>query len=424
MTTPETHTPAQSTTDRRYPWELLVLLWLAFFLNQADRQIYGVVLPLIKRDLKLTDEQLGLIASVLFWTYGLLVPVAGYLGDRFSKTRIITYCLFFWSCATLTTGFCATLLQFVVVRGIATGGGEAFYAPSANALLSQYHAKNRSLVLSIHQTGVYIGITLSGLIAGFIAERYGWRNAFYGFGAAGIVLAFVLLKRLRPDVPAVRTALVRPSFLQTALVIYRKPTVWCLTLGFACMVFVTVAFQTWMPTFLFEKFGLSLTEAGFYALVFHHIGAFVGVLLGGNLADRFARSQPRNRLVVHGLGLLLAVPFIVWVGQGTSLVGVYAALTLFGLFRGVYDSNIFAALYEVVPVARRATASGLLLMFAFLIGAIAPYLLGVLKPTLGLSLGFSSLAAVYGLGGLLILGAAYWFFKKDTRTPRRDATHR
>ena len=69
-------------------WEMLILLWLAFFLNQADRQIFNVVLPLIRKDLGLTDAELGLIASALIWTYGLLVPIAGFIGDIFSKRNI------------------------------------------------------------------------------------------------------------------------------------------------------------------------------------------------------------------------------------------------------------------------------------------------------------------------------------------------
>lgn len=128
-------------TRKNYKWELLVLLWLAFFLNQADRQIFSVVLPLIRKDLGLSDAELGLIASALVWTYGLLVPIAGFIGDRFSRRNILGVSLVFWSLATLSTGFCTTLIQFVLLRGMATGGGEAFYAPSANSLLSEHHPK-------------------------------------------------------------------------------------------------------------------------------------------------------------------------------------------------------------------------------------------------------------------------------------------
>ncbi len=400
-------------------WELLILLWLAFFLNQADRQIFSVVLPLIRQDLGLTDAQLGLIASALIWTYGLLVPVAGFLGDRFSRRNILGFCLLFWSVATLFTGFCSSLVQFILLRGVATGGGEAFYAPSANALLGETYRENRSFVLSIHQTAVYFGVVLSGLIAGYIGQHYGWQRAFYGFGGLGIILALVFFSRIPKDRPAVKPAGQESAFAEVgrvAGIIIRKPTVVLLTLGFGCMVFVNVGYLTWMPSFLVDKFGLSLTEAGFSALFYHHLGAFLGVLSGARIADHYARTTGRSRLIVQALGLLLGAPFIYWMSQCDTPTLTYAVLFGFGVFRGWYDSNIVASLYEVVPAGIRSSAYGLMLACAFLIGASSPYFLGVLKPTLGLTTGLASLSISYVLGAVFIGTAAFAFFNRDQET--------
>ncbi|CCH55994.1 Protein spinster homolog 1 [Fibrisoma limi BUZ 3] len=416
ITEPEPASSLVTSGRAGFRWELLVLLWLAFFLNQADRQIFSVVLPLIRQDLGLTDAELGLIASALVWTYGLLVPIAGFIGDRFSRRNILGVCLLFWSMATLFTGFCTTLMQFILLRGMATGGGEAFYAPSANALLGENYPKNRSFVLSIHQTAVYFGIVLSGLIAGYVGEHYGWQRAFYLFGGFGIVLAFIFFSRIPKDDPNVGVVGQRPvlaEIAETARIVVRKPTVVLLTLGFGCMVFVNVGYLTWMPSFLVDKFGLSLTDAGFSSLFYHHLGAFLGVLSGARIADYYARTNPRSRLVVQSLGLLLGAPFIYFISQSDTEVMTYAALFGFGIFRGWYDSNIVASLYEVVAPGIRSSAYGLMLACAFLIGASAPYLLGVLKPTLGLTAGLASLSGAYILGGLLIAGAAKWFFEKD-----------
>ncbi|MGA0555153.1 MFS transporter [Larkinella sp. VNQ87] len=408
--------PVMTRKPSGYRWELLALLWMAFFLNQADRQIFSVVLPLIRQDLGLTDAELGLIASALVWTYGLLVPMAGFIGDRFSRRNILGFCLLFWSLATLLTGFCSTVLQFILLRGIATGGGEAFYAPSANALLGEKYPENRSFALSIHQTAVYFGIILSGIIAGYVGENYGWQRAFYLFGGLGIVLALVFFARIPKDVRSIETANQLPLLAeigQTARVIVRKPTVIMLTLGFGCMVFVNVGYLTWMPSFLVDKFGMSLTDAGFSALFYHHLGAFLGVLSGAKIADHFAKTNPRSRLVVQALGLLLGAPFIYWISMSDTQVMTYGALFGFGIFRGWYDSNIVASLYEVVAPNIRSSAYGLMLACAFLIGASAPYLLGVLKPTLGLTVGLASLSVVYVLGSLFIGSGSIWFFDKD-----------
>jgi len=404
-----------------YKWELLILMWFAFFLNQADRQIFSVVLPLIRKDLGLTDGELGLIASALVWTYGLLVPIAGFAGDSFSRRNIIGFALLFWSVSTLSTGLCTTLIQFILLRGIATGGGEAFYAPASNALLGVNYPKNRAFVLSIHQTGNYAGIVLSGLIAGYVGEHYGWEKAFYLFGGFGILLAFLIFKRLPKDNPGGNNEGVREvsihekwnEILKTALIVGRKPTFWLLTLAFGCMVFVNVGYLTWMPSFLAEKFKMSLTNAGFSSLFYHHLGAFGGVLSGAKMADHYARTKPQSRLIVQAMGLLMGAPFIYWMSVSSSQNLTYTALFLFGIFRGWYDSNIVASLYEVVPEKIRSSAYGLMLMCAFLIGAASPYILGVLKPTLGLSAGLSYLSIIYVIGGVLIGLAVVFSFKKD-----------
>jgi MFS transporter, Spinster family, sphingosine-1-phosphate transporter len=393
--------------------ELLTLLWFAFFLNQADRQIFSVVLPLIRKDLGLSDAELGLIASALVWTYGLLVPVAGFVGDRFSRINIIGFALLFWSASTLSTGFCTTLMQFILLRGIATGGGEAFYAPSANALLSEKYAENRAFVLSVHQTAVYLGIILSGVIAGYIGERYGWQNAFYLFGVAGIGLSILIFRRLQNDTPRFDIPSEQIGIIKTAQIILQKPTVLLLTLAFGCMVFVNVGYLTWMPTFLADKFNLTLTQAGFSSLFYHHLGAFLGVLMGAKIADTYTKQNPKSRLLVQGMGLLFGAPFIYLMSISTNQTVTYAALFFFGIFRGWYDSNIVASLYEVVPEKIRSSAYGLMLMCAFLVGASSPYLLGVLKPTLGLSVGLSYLSLVYALGAGLIGTAIWLFFDND-----------
>lgn len=398
-------------STKSYKWELLALLWIAFFLNQADRQIFSVVLPLIKKDLKLTDAELGLIASSLVWTYGLLVPVAGFIGDKWSRRNIIGTSLCFWSIATLFTGLSTTLTQFILLRGIATGGGEAFYAPAANALISEEHKSRRSFALAIHQSAVYFGIILSGLIAGYIAEHYGWRNAFYLFGGLGIIIAIAIFSRLKKDMPT--QVIKKVSIGQTVKVVAKKPTIILLTAAFASMVFVNVGYLTWMPSLLVEKFGLTLTQAGFSSMFYHHLGAFIGVIIGGTIADKLSKINPRNRLVVQAIALLCGAPFIYWIGMGTTESTTYMALFLFGIFRGAYDSNIFASLFEVVKPAIKSSASGLMLMCAFLVGAFAPYFLGVLKPTMGLALGLSWLWVSYFMGACFIFIAVIFFFNKD-----------
>ena len=106
-------------------------------------------------------------------------------------------------------------------------------------------------------------------------------------------------------------------------------------------------------------------------------------------------------------------PFIFLLGMGNTPFLIYLALAFFGIFRGVYDSNIFAALYDVVEPRFRSTATGLMLMFAFITGASAPYILGKIKPVLGLAWGLSALSVVYIAAALCIFVAVKFYYKKD-----------
>lgn len=399
-----------------YKWELLLWLWLAFFFNQADRQIFNVSLPLIKTDLGLTDAQAGLVGSLFALTLGLMIPFAGLAGDLFNRKKIIGFSLLFWSAATLLTGLSNTLLHLIVLRSLAVGGGEAFYAPAANGLIGQHHHKTRALAMSIHQTSLYAGVVVSGALGGYIAQRYGWKSAFYLFGGAGVVLSAVLFLRLRPT-PAATTTGSRADqfqfFKAALLALLRKPAARLLCGAFLALVVVNVGYTVWTPTFLHEKFGLSIAEAGFSSMFYHHVAAFAGVMGGGWLSDRLALKLVRYRLVLQSAGLVVGAPFIVGMGQATTPFWTFVCLSGFGFCRGLYEANLYTTLFEVIEPQYRSTAVGLSAMFAYVTAALAPFLLGYLKPTFGLSNGLSSLGLVYLFGGMCVWLALRFFFEND-----------
>lgn len=404
----------------QYKWELVILLSISFFFNQADRQIFNVVLSSIRDDLGLSDANMGLIASVFILVYALMVPVGGLLGDRINKKHVIFFSLLFWSSSTLLTGLSFTLIQLIILRSVATGGGESFYAPSANALICEYHDETRSTALSVHQAASYLGVVASGYLTGLIADHFGWRSAFYLFGGFGIMLAAILFVRIK-DSPSsnITDAQAKEKIRVNELlkVFFRKPTAIFLTLAFAGMIFVNVSFLTWMPTFLHEKFNFSLSRAGFDSTFYHFLAAFFGVMAGATLADKLAQRYFGIRGFIQMIGLYAGAPFIYIMSRSESFLIIYLALTLFGFCRGLYDSNIFAALYDVIEKPFRSTATGLMLMFAFVVGASAPYIMGLLKPVLGLSSGMALLSFIYIGSATSILIALIFFYKRDRVMP-------
>lgn len=395
--------------DRRflpYKWELIVLLWFAYFFNQADRQVYNVVLPLLSKDLQLSDVQAGLVASIFMWSYAGLVLVAGYAGDIFRRKWVVFWSLLIWSGATMLSGMSMGLIWLVFFRGLATGGGEAFYYPSANSLIGQYHHKTRALAMSIHQTALYIGIVASGLIAGWIAEHFGWRMSFYVFGLCGVTLSMIVLLRVKDvGISVAEIASAHKQQLPLSVVLKavgRKPTVWALCLAFSGFNFAGWGYFTWMPTFLHEKFGLSVTQAGFSAMFYTNVFALIGVLAAGRLSDAWAPCRRTLRIEFQCAGLFLGAPFLALMGLTENLTLCYLGLAGFGLFRGVYDSNLFVALFDVIEPRFRASAVGAMLAFAFAVSAFAPLLLGWAKSTIGLTAGIASLSLVF-LGSATIL---------------------
>ncbi len=395
-----------------YKWELIIVLWFAYFFNQGDRQVFNVVIPLIKKDLHLSDIELGLVATIFTIIYGCIVPFAGYASDFMKRKWIIFTSLLIFSLGTLLTGFTGGLFSLILIRGIVTGGGEAFYYPAATSLISEYHQKTRAMALSIHQTSLYIGVVASGFIAAYIGEHFGWRFSFYSFGLGGLILVVYVFFRIK-DTPQKQVVENRPPIWLVAKEIFAKKTVWMLCLAFGGMVFVNIGYVTWMPTFYYDKFHLSLSEAGFTSLFFHFAFAFLGVLIGGKLSDKFAFKRKTARLETEFIGLLGGVPFIFIMAHTFNLYISYAALAAFGFFRGVYDSNLFAALFDVVQPKYRATSVGLMTSFAFIVGAFSPLILGIIKTKYDLSVGISSLSVIYLLSALMIFFALRFFFKKD-----------
>ena len=405
---------------RLYKWELLAILWVAYFLNQGDRQIYNAVLPLIKADLKVSDVQLGMVATAFTLLYGVFVPLAGCLGDFVTKKWIVCLSLLTFSAGTLCTGFSTSILLLILFRSVATGVGEAFYYPAANSLIGQYHHSTRAQAMAVHQSSLYVGIIASSWIAGWVGESHGWRATFYTFGSFGLLMAAVVAMRLRNehrDFEDVRKDNQLPESQvklgEVLRSVLRTPTLYFLSVAFGAMVFATVGYMTWMPTFLYEKFHLSVKDAALNSMLYHFIFAFVGVMVGGRVSDRLAARRPMIRMEMEYLGLLLGAPFIWLMGTSSNLTMVYIALAGFGFFRGIYDSNLFAALFDVIPPRYRSSATGLMLCCAFTVGATSPVLLGYVKQHISLDIGLSSLAFVYLLGAALIFIATKMFFAKD-----------
>ena len=406
--------------SKSYKWEIIFLLWVAYFLNQADRQVFNTVLPHIQEYLGATDATMGLISTCFNIFFACTVPFAGYFADRLSRSKIIIFSVALFSVATMFTGYASTVVLMILMRSIATGVGEAIFGPTYPAIIAEYHdGSTRARAMSIHQTAYYIGVIASGFLAGLIADKIGWQYSFLIFGAAGVLFTFVLILRLRDKSPAQQktetTQSAKPSFFEAMAAIFKVPTAVCMIFGFTSLIFVLTGYLNWMPKCLMETFNLSAASAGFNSMFWTHAAAFVGVLVAGSLSDKLAASKGggKNRLILQAGGLLLAAPCIVLMGLSKEIWVVYAALAGFGFFRAFFDANTYSILYDVISERYHSSSSAVLQMFGFGMGSLAPLILGLMSPKLGLSGGIATLSVIWVVAGVVLLVAKFCFFDKD-----------
>ena len=414
-----------------YKWWVVTMLWFVCFFNYADRQAIFSVFELLKAEMHLSDVQLGIVGASFMWVYAAVGPSAGLVGDRINRKTLIITGLIFWSLITIATALSTKYSHLVLFRAL-EGFGEAFYFPASMSMLSSYHgAETRSRAMSIHQSSVYAGTIAGGSVAGLLGQHYGWRSSFYLFGSLGILLGVLLLVLLREpdrlpssqsigsnDTPvesfATRIGASLKEARNTVRELFSNPMVRILTLVFIGANFVAMIFLTWMPSFLYRKFNLSLAMAGVSATAYLQIASVLGVLSGGVLADRLARSNRGGRMLTQAIGLTLGVPFIFLAGWTLSVPIVIVALTGFGYFKGLYDANIWASLHDVVRPERRASAVGFMNSLGWIGGGVAPVAIAAASERFGMSACISANSMIYLLVAILLfygIRRYLWFSK-------------
>jgi MFS family permease len=396
----------------RYKWTVVGLLWFVCLFNYADRQAIFSVFPLLKAEMHLSDVQLGYVASSFMWVYAAAAPFAGMVGDRFRRKHVILGGLVFWSLITIATALSTRYWHLVIFRGL-EGLGEAFYFPASMSLISAWHGnETRSRAMSWHQSSVYAGTITGGAVAGYLAQRYGWRFGFRVFGSLGVLLAVVLLVLLKePETAAAREE--EPlRFSGAWLDVFRNPMAVALMAVFIGANFVAMVFLTWLPSYLTRTFHMSLTMAGFSATAYLQAASVLGVLTGGMVADAWVRKDGRGRMWTQAVGLFAGVPFLLLTGWTFSVTVFVFATMGFGFFKGMYDANIWASLHDVVPVERRATAVGVMNSIGWLGGGVAPVAMAKASGVWGMGTCLSATSAVYAVAGvLLVMGASRWMRK-------------
>lgn len=367
----------------RNAWLIVGLLCVVGCLNYLDRMMITTMRASIIETIPMTDGQFGLLTSVFLWTYGLLSPMAGFLADKFSRSKIIISGLLVWSLVTLMTAHATSFNELLITRAL-MGISEACYLPAALALIADYHrGSTRSLATGIHLAGVLVGQSL-GFIGAWIAESESWNMAFTIFGVVGIAHAFILVLTLRDRVQTIDAKIEDTEkealhFMTAVKDLFSRRNFILLLVFYSLLGVVAWLTIGWLPTFYKEHFNLSQTLAGAYATLYIHPAALVGAIIGGYLADKFIHKIPRSRIWIPILGLMVAAPAVFVAGGTTILPLTVGCFLLFSLTRVFSDVNLMPILCQISDPRHRATGLGILNAAACIVGGIGLYAGGLLR---------------------------------------------
>ena len=365
----------------RTAWLVVALLFPVALLNYLDRQMLATMKTSMVGDIPSIANKAdwGLVLGCFKWTYAILSPFAGFLSDRFSRKHVIVISLFVWSVVTWWTGQVTTFNELVIARA-AMGISEAFYIPTALALITEFHTQGtRSRAVGVHQAGIYIGQILGGF-AGHVADapHLGWRWAFNTCGIVGIVYAvplFFLLKNpprltnvpeATPPGTAIKELLGNRNFI--LLVLY-----------FTLPAIAGWVMRDWMPDILKQKFGLGQGAAGVTAVLYVQLASLVGALIGGFMADRWMRHSIRGRIFVSAIGMTLFLPALFTVGNAQILSVAILALIVFGIGWGFFDCNNMPILSQIARPQLLATGYGFMNLVSISMGGFGDWGFGFLQ---------------------------------------------
>ena len=390
-----------------YPWVLIGLLWCVAFLNAADRSIIIAVMPRLREEFGLSATELGLLNSVFFWIYAVMAFIAGRLGDSVRRSQVIIYGLVFWSVATGLTSLASGLAMLLALRGT-VAFGEAFYYPSATALISDWHRPGmRSRALSLHQTAVFAGAGIGSVAAGWIADISSWQTPFVIFGAIGVVYSLLLMRMLR-DAPIKHTAAEQDAPAEPIGVVFRIPPALMLCVIFFLGTGASTGVTVWAPTYVHDKLGLDLANSALWGSATINIAGFLSVPLGGLLADTLAKKTPIGRFYTLMIGLgsagILLLPLL-W---AETALAVGAVLLATSIGKGLFDGCIYAAMHDVMPPHARATAVGMMTMIGFFGAGLTPILVPKIGESYGMAAGMTSVAGLYFIAVIILFVMRPW----------------
>ncbi len=377
------------------------LLGFVIMIDQIDQNVLRGVATDLQKDLHLSDLQIGLLLSAFVLVNGLISVPAGYLADRFIRTRTVGHTVVAWSGITALTAAMPNFPSLLAVRG-ALGFGQAITEPCAASLLADYYPiEQRGLAFSIQQVLTFVGIGLGVGIGGAAATAWGWRSAFLVVGIPSFFVAIFVYRLKEPKRGAADRASAGvvdedldddkpqslPLFEHGAKRFFTDMisglradvrTIWQITtmryalVGVSTLLFTITAAAAALPQFYEKQVGVKSGAAEGILATLIIVAGVPGVLLGGRLADRFANKIKGARMAIPAYCILAGQAlFVASYISGMPKAAIFA-LEGFGLFVTVMAvPALRAGLSDAVPAHLRGAGFGAFNLFSVVFGQAA-----------------------------------------------------
>jgi MFS family permease len=360
-----------------YRYLVVGLLAVVYTFNFMDRQIMSTLAEPIRKELGLSDTQLGLLGGIYFalfyTTFGL--PVA-WLSDRFKRVWIMATACGIWSLFTAGCGLATNFTQLALSR-IMIGAGEAGGSPPSYSLISDYFpAKERGTGLAIYSLGVPLGSMLGVAFGGGVAAHYGWRIAFFAVGLPGIALALLMLLIVREPMRGGLDAVAlgadahapAPPAFQVIGAFVTNRTLLCVALACGMSAFVGYAMLNWNAPLLMRVKGASLKEvSAYYSLVIGGTGV-VGTFGAGWLADKLSHRDKRWYSWIPAIAFVVTIPALAGLIWAPTWQIALLFIAVPALLNNMYLAPSLAVVQNAVPPGQRTMAGAILLFVLNLIG--------------------------------------------------------
>jgi MFS family permease len=383
----------------------LALLTLIYVFNTMDRGIYSILAEPIRRELLLSDTQLGLLTGLAFALFYTLfgIPVA-WLADRVGRVRVIVVACLIWSICSAAGGLASRFSHLAFARmgvGIGEAGGAA---PSYSLISTFYPPERRGTALGIFHLGASIGMLISATVSAWVAAHYGWRVALAVISLPGLLFAALLF--LLVEEPAAdrseRPAISLPIAIRLLL---RDPVLRMTALAAGISSCASFSINAWLPSYLMRVQGMSLSDLSHYYGAPFALFSGIGMVSAGYIADRLDRRIAGAYALVPACALFLLAPALVLATSMPDWTSSFMVFWLPIMLAQMFLAPTLAIVQNHSPPELRGTASALFLFVNSLVGAgLGPLYVGTISDLLKPAYGIESLR--FGLMALAPIALA------------------